>query len=392
LNEKILNTGTQDFIFKNLYADTVSVLLKKPILEGVSNKELVEQLEARKKSENKLPTWFRTAKIYYPNKLNIEQTSSEITARYKAGLVKGKSLLDATGGFGVDSLFFSKKVDRVFHCEIDESLSGIAAHNFNLLAAKNIKTVPADGLKFLADSKLQFDWIYLDPSRRNSNKGKVFRLSDCFPNILEYLELLFMKSRNVLLKTSPLLDLSVGLKELQSTREIHVVAANNEVKELLWVLERGFKGSISVKTINLAKKGDQNFDFLFDEEKIVSNTYSGPLSYLYEPNAAVMKSGGFKILGNRFSLKKLQEHTHLYTSDELIDFPGRIFKIEKIVPYNKNSMKQLKVSKANVATRNFPETVEKIRKKQHILDGGNIYLFFIKDCNDKKIVLSCLKL
>ena len=392
MNKKILNTGVQNFIVENLNSDTVSVLLKKPIFEGILNKELAEQLEARKKSEKKLPTWFGTSKIYYPNKRNIEQTSSEITAEYKAEIIEGESLLDVTGGLGVDSFFFSKRIDQIFHCEIEEKLSHIAAHNFNLLGARNIKTVTADGLRFLKNSNLTFDWVYLDPSRRNDSKGKVFRLSDCFPNILEHLELLFSKSKNILLKTSPLLDLSIGIKGLQSVTEIRVVALNNEVKELIWVLKKGYLGKISVKTVNLKKSGNQSFNFLFDEEKLASSSYSEPLSYLYEPNAAIMKSGGFKILGNRFNLKKLHEHTHLYTSNGLIEFPGRIFKIEKKVRYNKNAIKELGVLNANVTTRNFSETVAEIRKKYRIRAGGSIYLFFIKTNNNQKTILCCSKL
>ncbi len=369
----------------------MSVLLKKPIFEGISNQELAQQLEARKKSEKKLPTWFGTSGIYYPNKLNIEQTSSEITARYKSEIVSGKSLLDATGGFGVDSYFFSQKIGQVFHCEIDENLSQIAAHNFEVLGAGNIKILPTDGIEFLRDVPTRFDWIYLDPSRRNDSKGKVFRLSDCLPNILDKLELIFTKSDNILLKTSPLLDFTIGVAELKFVQQIHVVAVNNEVKELLWLLKKGYTGQIRVKTINYSKTGAETFNFELSEEKKVVPWYSRPLSYIYEPNAAILKSGAFKLTGVYFGLKKLHEHTHLYTSEKLIDFPGRRFKVNKVVPYTKKDVKSLGIKKANVSTRNFPESVSDIRKKFKIADGGTKYLLFSTDTHEKRMVLCCSK-
>ncbi len=376
---------------KNKNTDIMSVLLKKPIFEGISNQELAQQLEARKKCEKKLPVWFGTPKIYYPDKLNIEQTSSEITARYKTGIVTGKSLLDATGGFGVDSYYFSQKIERVFHCEIDENLSQIAAHNFEVLGAENSKTIPMDGMEFLKDAETRFDWIYLDPSRRNDSKGKVFRLSDCIPNILDDLELLFTKSDNILLKTSPLLDFSIGIAELKNVQEIHVIAVNNEVKELLWVLRKGYASEIAVKTINLSKTGKETFEFRLNEEKNANPTFSLPLSYIYVPNAAILKSGAFRMVGNRYGLNKIHVHTHLYTSDSLVDFPGRRFKLDDAVPYSKRNMERLGLDKANISIRNFSESVAQIRKKFKIADGGDRYLFFVTDKNEVRTVLCCTK-
>ncbi|SDE75415.1 hypothetical protein SAMN05421636_107128 [Pricia antarctica] len=375
----------------NKNTDIMSVLLKKPIFEGISNQELAQQLEARKKCEKKLPVWFGTPKIYYPAKLNIEQTSSEITARYKAGIVTGKSLLDATGGFGVDSYYFSQKIERVFHCEIDKNLSQIAAHNFRVLGAENSKTIPTDGMEFLKDAETRFDWIYLDPSRRNDSKGKVFRLSDCLPNVLDDLELLFTKSDNILLKTSPLLDFSIGIAELKNVQEIHVIAVNNEVKELLWLLRKGYVSEIAVKTINLSKTGKETFQFRLHEEKNASPTYSLPLSYVYVPNAAILKSGAFRMVGNRYGLYKLHVHTHLYTSDTLVDFPGRRFRLDMAFPYSKRNLKRLGLDKANISTRNFSESVAEIRKKFKIADGGDRYLFFVTDKNEVRTVLYCTK-
>ncbi len=369
----------------------MSVLLKKPIFDGVSNKELAQQLQARKKCEKKLPTWFGTPKIYYPNKLNIEQTSSEITARYKSKIVTGKFLLDATGGFGIDSYFFSKKIKQVFHCEIDENLSEIAAHNFGALGVENIRSIPIDGMEFIKDATNEFDWIYLDPSRRNDSNGKVFRLSDCQPNILDELDSLFAKSDNILLKTSPLLDFSIGISRLKFVYEIHVVAVKNDVKELLWVLKKGYTGEIAVKTVNFSKTGVETLNFELSEVKKAVPKYSRPLTYIYEPNAAILKSGAFQMVAKQYDLHKLHVHTHLYTSDSQVDFPGRRFKVNNVVTYTKKNMKRLGFDKANISTRNFPENVATVRKKFKISDGGDTYLFFVTDLNEVRTVLCCTK-
>ena len=188
MNKNILNTGVQVFINNNLNTDILSVLLAKPHFEGLSQKELAEQIEAKKKCKNKLPAWYNTPNIYYPKKLHIEQSSSEITAKYKAGIVSGKLLLDLTGGIGVDSYYFSKKIDEVVHCEWNKELHEIATYNYEVLKRSNIHTHHIDGLSFLENSKLEFDWIYLDPSRRDDSKKKVFQLSDCTPDITKNLE------------------------------------------------------------------------------------------------------------------------------------------------------------------------------------------------------------
>jgi len=369
----------------------MSVLLQKPLFEGVSQKELVAQLEAKKKSQDKLPTWFHSANIYYPNKLNIEQTSSEATAKYKAQIVSGKSLVDLTGGFGVDSYFFSRKMDSVVHCEINPELSEIAAHNFKVLGRENIQCIAADGMDFLKTATQNFDWIYIDPSRRNDKKGKVFLLADCLPNLPENLDLVFQRTRHVLLKTSPLLDIKQGISELNYVKEVHIVALNNEVKELLFVLERDFVGDVAIQAVNIINGKEDKFRFMLDDEQNSTVVFGEPSTYLYEPNAAIMKSGGFKSIGAAYQFHKLHPHSHLYTSPTLVDFPGRSFVIEKALPYSKSSIKALGVTKANITTRNFPMSVADLRKKHNIKDGGETYLFFTKDLNDSLLVIQCTK-
>ena len=367
----------------------MSVVLKKSPFEGISSKELARQVAAKKKCQSKLPTWFNTREIYYPKKRNIEQCSSETTAAYKAEIISGKSVLDLSGGFGVDSYFFSRKIARVWYTEIDRELAEIATHNFKKLGAQNVSTLNLDGITFLKDEKQNFDWIYIDPSRRDDTQKRVFRLSDCQPDVPFHLDLIFSKTRNILIKTSPLLDISAGNIALSFVREIHVVAVNNEVKEVLWLLHKGFEGEITIKTINFIKNSRQLFDFELSREKKAISSLSAPLKFLYEPNAAIMKAGAFKLIGNQFSLKKLHEHTHLYTSDRNIEFPGRRFEILENIPYNKKEIKSLKVNKANISVRNFPVTVALIRNKFKIKDGGNCYLFFITNYRNTHRVLLC---
>lgn len=177
MNISILNTEIQDFISKNLKTDTTRLLLAKDIFTQVTNKELAGQIESKNACEKKLPSWFSAKGIYYPQKLSIEQASSETAAQYKSGLIKGDNCADLTGGFGVDSIYFSKISRQVTHCELNEELSAISKHNAEVLGIKNIKFINGDGLDYLLQSSIKFDTIYIDPSRRIQSQ-KVFKLQD----------------------------------------------------------------------------------------------------------------------------------------------------------------------------------------------------------------------
>ncbi|MEH6538045.1 MAG: class I SAM-dependent methyltransferase [Psychroserpens sp.] len=391
MNTEILNIEIQEFISSNLNTETSKILLKGTNFKHVSTLEIVDQIEAKVKCKKKLPTWFSSEKIYYPNKLNIEQTSSEIAASYKSQLLSGSSIIDVTGGFGVDSHYFSKVFDKVIHCEINSELSEIVSHNNNVLAVGNIESISSDGISHVLSSKNTYDWIYIDPSRRHDSKGKVFFLNDCLPNVPKHLNDLFKSSQRIAIKTSPLLDLSIGIDELKHVKEIHIVAIKNEVKELLWLLESGFNNEITIKTVNIIEDKKDDFSFKFVDESKALVTFDYPQKYLYEPNSAILKSGGFNSLAENLKLSKLQQHSHLYTSNDLVDFPGRSFKIESVLDYNKKQMKSLGVSQANITTRNFQETVQQIRKKHRIKDGGNTYLFFTTNYLNEKIVVICSK-
>lgn len=393
MNEAILTPEIQQFIEEHLYDNPTKLLLKYKELNGIVFTEILEQIEAKVRCKKKLPTWFSTKNIYYPNKLNIEQTSSEKTAAYKASLVQGTQFIDITGGFGVDCLAFSKHFDHVTHCEISLQLSQIAAHNYKVLGVSNIKTVHSDGIEYIQKNKQTYDCLYVDPSRRNEAKGKVFLLEDCLPDVVTYQNLLLEKATTLLIKTSPLLDITNGLRALSNVNEVHVVALQNEVKELIWVVNKNKQTTdVRIQTVNLIHDKQEEFSFHFSEESNTEVTYNFPQQYLYEPNAAIMKAGGFSSVAKKYSLKKLHQHSHLYTSQTLISFPGRRFEIVKILPYSKKVIKkELGISKANITTRNFPESVATIRKKLSIADGSDNFLFFTTLHTNQKVVIYCKK-
>ncbi len=392
MNTSILSKNIQDFITLNSSESITKLALQKNPFPDVEWILILNQIEAKAKAKDKLPTWFSTENIIYPSKISVEQTSSEKTAAYKASLISGESLIDLTGGFGVDDYYFSKQFKTITHCEINEDLSAIVKHNFKQLGVENCSFYADDSANVLNNSNQKFDWIYIDPSRRNDAKGKVFMLKDCLPNVPESLDFYFEKADSILIKTAPLLDISAGLSELKFVKNIHIIALENEVKELLFEIHKNYSGSITLKTANILKDKIETFEFVLGDD-IPFPTYHLPQKYLYEANSAIMKSGGFDEVSTIFQINKLHKHSHLYTSEDLIEFPGRRFEIEKVISYSKNEMKtELLNQQANVTTRNFPETVENIRKKWKIKNGGNIYCFFTTDKNESKIVLICRKI
>ncbi len=388
---EILNPEVQDYIDKSISKSISALALQKNPFPSIDWLLILNQIESKSKAKLKLPTWFAHKNIIYPQKISIEQTSSEIAAAHKASIVSGTSLIDLTGGFGVDAFYFAKNIKKVSHCEINPLLSSIVKHNFEVLKVDNIDCHIGDSYFILNDLKLKWDWIYIDPSRRNDIKGKVFLLKDCEPNVPENLDFYFKFSKSILIKTAPLLDISAGLQELKNVKSIDVVAINNEVKELIWTIEKDFVGQLQIKTIHFNKEKTDKFNFNMQENEVIP-FFAMPQQYLYEPNSAIMKSGGFNAVAHAFKLAKLHKHSQLYTAEKIIDFPGRIFKIDKVLAFNKDNMKQnLENKQANISCRNFPETVENIRKRWKIKDGGNQFCFFTTNCKDEKIVLICSK-
>lgn len=387
---QLLDPKVQQFIKDNTGSPTDKLALQRNPFPELQWADILNQIAARAKAKDKLPTWFETEGIIYPSKISVEQTSSETAAEYKAGLVSGDSLIDLTGGFGIDDYYFSKKVEQVTHCELNLELSAIAKHNFEMLGSDNIECLPGDSLDILNLLDKQWDWLYIDPSRRSDAKGKVFLLKDCLPNVPALLETHFKYTKNILIKTAPLLDISAGLGELQSVRAIHIVAVNNEVKELLWLLEKGYDGPPILYAIDLGKNSREVFESVYDNPD--EAFYELPQKYLYEPNSAIMKSGAFDAVSRHYNIGKLHRHTQLYTSNELIDFPGRRFAINEIIPFQKAAMKHLEGKKMNITVRNFPISVEELRKKWKLKDGGDVYAFFTTNKKEEKVVAVCTKI
>ncbi len=388
----LLSPEVQAFIDKNLHADFFKLALQKNPFPNMEWTSILNQIACKSKARCKLPTFFQTANIIYPSKISLEQTSSEKTARYKAEVICGNSIIDLTGGFGVDSVFFAKKFGQVIHCEMNDELSQIAHHNFKALHCKNIETICGDGLEILKNKNQKFDWIYVDPSRRNDAKGKVFMLKDSMPNVPDLLSTYLTYGDKILIKTAPILDINAGILELKNVKNIQIVAVENEVKELLWVVEKDYLQGIQINTINIICEKIEHFSFNYFGNVDKANL-DFPQKYLYEPNASIMKSGGFDALSFEYNMAKLHQNSHLYTSNSIKYFPGRAFEIVSTFAYSKTNMNlYLKDIKANVAIRNFTETVEALRKKWKIEDGGNIYCFFTTNKNEQKIVIICKKL
>lgn len=390
---KLLRPEVQSFIKDQENAPLHTLILKgSPFLDqAITIQEIAQQIEGRLRTKNKLPLWYRTDGILFPPKLNLEQTSSETTALYKSNLMESSSILDLTGGFGVDSYYFAQKTTQVTHVEINEELSKLAKHNFAAMGVTNINTIVSDGIEYLKISKKKYHTIYVDPARRSQNKKRVVLLEDCTPDILAYQDLLLDSCTNLWIKTAPMLDLTLGLKTLKNVVAIHSIAVKNEVKEILWHLSATVTNNdVVLHAVNL-ETHQHNQSFTVGDLNNAQATYSLPQEFIFEPNAALLKSGAFQWISSHFSLAKLHEHTHLYTSKTKIDFPGRVFRILAVHPYSNTLKKELKIDKAHISTRNFRLSVDALRKKLKIESGGDIYLFFTTQFDQKAIVLVCIK-
>ena len=354
---------------------------------------MLQQVEGRERTADKLPTFAAIEDWWYPVRLSCEQCSSELAARYKASLLSAISIqpsafLDLTGGYGVDTYFLSERFAHTDYVEQNAELCRIAEHNKGLWVTgyglrdtgyglRDISIHNSTAEEFLKTAG-QYDLIFLDPARRDSHGGKVFRLEDCRPNVVELLPTLLEHGKQIMLKLSPMLDLTLALRELSAVShqpsdivwDCHIVAIKNEVKELL--LLSGGTGQITA--IDLEKK-EQAFCFTREEEQncqmVNGKCENG--KWLYEPSAAILKAGAYKLVGARYGLQKLDVNTHLYTSERLVtDFPGRKWKIEQVVRDRKDLPVELK--QTNVLTRNYPMTPEQLKKKLHLRDGGTAYL------------------
>lgn len=346
----------------------------------------LQQVEGRERTADKLPSFAAIEDWWYPVRLSCEQCSSELTARYKAEIIKSSNspilnssndkFLDLTGGYGVDTLFLSELFEHTHYVEQNAELCRIMEHNKEIknekLKIKNISVHNCTAEEFLS-FPLQggvegvFSLIFVDPARRDSHGGKVFHLENCTPNVIELLPDLLKHSQRLLFKLSPMLDISQAIKELSAVNwDIYVVAIKNEVKEVL--LLSGGNGTITAIDLSCP---EQAFTFTREEEKNTAVSYQlSTINYLYEPNAAILKAGAYKLVAQRFKLHKLDPNTHLYASDQYVaHFPGRVWKTSPLP-----SQKERVIQQANVLVRNYPLTAEQLKKKMRLKDGGTEYI------------------
>ena len=373
MNPTILTKEFQDYLKIIEHEDIKSIGLKKSLFEEISSAEIAQQLKGIQVSKHKFPTLYSTENIYFPPSINLEQASSEATANYKSTLVKGKNLIDLTAGFGIDTMAFAKNFEKVYHIEQNPELSKIVQHNAKILAP-NLETYTGTFQSFFEENPtLKFDVIYLDPARRNSS-GRKFILEDLEPNILEWIPTFFEKTEKIIIKLSPLLDITSTLQQIDSISEIHIVALKNEVKDFLIILDKNSSTKNPlIKAVNL-ENNQSEFSFHFEEEYSANASFGGIQRYIYEPNVAILKTGAFKLLSEKFNLHKLHQNTHLYTSNELLEnFPGKIYLIEEEI---KNQKKEILKTKANLLVKNYNQPIDVIKKKFKIIDGGTTTLIF----------------
>ena len=389
-----LSQSTIEFIRAHSRDDVRLLALQAPRYSDVDMPAAIVQIAGRQAAANKIPSWQSIEELWYPRHLSMEQCSSEITAQYKSTLADGETLADLTGGFGIDCAFMASRFRKVSYVERQEELCEIAKHNFPLLGLKHITVYNEDGVAHLQKME-PVDCIFIDPARRNEHGGKTIAISDCEPDVEELEELLLSKGKQIIIKLSPMLDLTLALKSMKHVREVHVISVNNECKELLLIIGNEPSQLIPIHCINLTSKEKQTFTFTREEEFEAECLYTKePGKYLYEPNASILKAGAFRSIASRYKVKKLHPNSHLYTSDLWIEnFPGRSFQITGQCSFNNKEIKETigELKKANITVRNFPATVAEIRKRTKLSDGGEVYLFATTLFNEQKVFIKCSK-
>ena len=386
-----LNDITRQYIRENLNAEVPTLALKKaPVGTDVSL--ALRQIEARQLLRKKVPSWSENEDLLFPAHLSIEQCSSEASAQYKAGLLQGQTFVDLTGGLGVDTYFIAQQFQQADYVERQAELCDLAMRNFEVLNA-NVKVWNETAEEYLAHCEPK-DCIFIDPARRDEHGRKTVSIADCTPDVSALQDEFLQKSQKVMIKLSPMLDISKALEELHHVKEVHVVAVANECKELVFILERGYQSEPQFVCVNLMTSQPEVRFTQEEERQCPSRLADGVLNYLYEPNPAVMKAGCFKLLTECFGVCKLHKNSNLYTSNQLItDFPGRIFEVEEYAPYNKKVNQTLLqgVEKASIAVRNFPLSVAELRRVLKIKDGDIVYLFATTLKGEEKVIIRTKK-
>lgn len=380
-----------DFIRFNEKTDPFELSLRLKHYSPDIRKFISRQIQSRQKLKKKVPEWLDFDQIILPDPVSIEQASSKLTASYKSEFVNGGTLVDLSGGLGVDTYFFAQKADRVIYTEKDPEIVAIAEYNFSLMGLQNVEVICQSAEAFLKESINTVDYFYLDPSRRKK-EGRIFKLEDSEPNLIEIQDILLNKSKHVITKAAPYIDLQYAIKKVNSLKEIHIVAVDNECKEILLLsTPTNHKEDIKIIAANHSGNKFEKYMSTISSEHKTECRIANFGRFIYDPNVAIRKAGLFRSLCQDFGLSKPANNSHIYFSDTLhVDFPGRIFELIDHIPANK-FMKQPPVKKANIAVRNFPLKVPEIRKKTKIQEGGEIYIFGTTDQNKKHYYIICQK-
>ena len=393
----MINEATRQFIKVHREED---VLALGSHAEGVDLPLALQQIAGWQTARKKLPSWAAVDDIIYPPHLNMEQCSSEQTARYKGSLTPNPSpsergtFVDLTGGFGIDFYFMVKglrtevKELRAVYVEHNPELCEIARHNFQVLGleAEVMNGEAEDYLKKMSHA----DVVYLDPARRDAYGSRTYDIKDCTPNVIELMPLLLEKADTIILKLSPMLDWRKAVEDLGHVAEVHIVSVDNECKELLLVVKQQPCTAFKVICVN----NDDIFEFAPSVHSTV-NHEPLTMNYLYEPNASIMKAGCFKDIEEVFDVCQLSNNSHLFVSEkEIKKFPGRLFHIETVTSMNKQELKTALqgIERANIAVRNFPMTVEVLRKKLRLKDGGEVFIFATTLSDNSHKLFICRKI
>ncbi|TDK49728.1 class I SAM-dependent methyltransferase [Algoriphagus formosus] len=389
------------FVQDHLQDDPALLLFKYQGKVPFDLKMAVQQISARQKASKKLPSWSSSSSLLFPASLALEQSSSEETAKFKAEGLGGKTMIDLTGGLGVDFFYLSQGFEKGIYCERQAELFQISKYNLEQLELPKdsegleglggkFDFVEGDGLEFLERTTIQFDLIYADPARRGSGNQKLYKLQDCEPDVVSNWSLLTSKSEQILIKASPMLDISQAWKELPDIQKVTIISVKNEVKELLLHWKKGsISNRQSIEVVDLGRESQQ-FSFDREEEEQADANYSEPESFLVEPLSGILKSGAFNLFGERYGLKKLEKNSHLYTGNQVPeDIPGRTFEVIQEVNLKKQEIKKLFPSgKVNVITRNYVLGADSLKKKMGLKDGGDDFLIATKTVKGYKVFWS----
>ncbi len=388
-----MNRETLKFIQKNKNENIHSLALSIHNFPNVDKTLALQQITGLQKIEKKVPTFYANEDILYPVRLSLEQSSSEITAIHKSKQIEGNTLFDLTGGFGIDSYFLSQNFGKTIYIERNKELCEIAKHNFKVLQNRKIDVINDTASSFLEKTEVFADWIFIDPARRSYTGQKVYYLDDLEPNVLELESLIFSKTDRLMIKLSPMIDISVLRQQFPQINEIHVVAVKNECKELIAIVDKTIQKPFTIKTFNYYKNKVEELQY--NQEDRVGEQYTEQVkNYLYEPNSAILKAKTYNVLSTIHHIEKLHKHSHLFTSNQyLTGFQGRCFQVEKVYEFNKKGIKALlsDIQQANLSTRNFPLSVDKLKKRLKIKDGGEWYLFATTLLNEKQVLIKTKK-